>query len=108
MEYSYIFNLERKSIPLVKGVYFLFKDGELVYIGQSCNIYSRLAVHLADKNFDQFSFIEVRNSAERIKKEKYLIQKFKPRYNKEVSNKEFVEYENAVPIEEAIRRMRFR
>lgn len=40
------------------GVYFLVKDGRVVYVGQSTNIHMRLAKHLATKDFDSFHFVE--------------------------------------------------
>lgn len=39
------------------GVYFLIRDGRVVYVGQSVNIHSRIATHIKDKEFDSFSFI---------------------------------------------------
>src|SRR5574337_951975 len=41
------------------GIYFLFKNGGLVYIGQSVNICARIGQHLDSKDFDSFSFINV-------------------------------------------------
>lgn len=41
------------------GIYFLFKNGGLVYVGQSINIISRIGQHLDSKDFDSFSFINV-------------------------------------------------
>jgi predicted house-cleaning noncanonical NTP pyrophosphatase (MazG superfamily) len=58
------FNLLPKSAIVEKsktygdacGVYFLIKDDEIVYIGQSINIASRVASH-KDKDFDSMSFV---------------------------------------------------
>lgn len=41
------------------GVYFLLDGEEVVYIGQSVSIYSRIAQH-QDKNFDRFAFVPCR------------------------------------------------
>ena len=64
-----------------EGVYFLYDGEELVYIGQSDNIYRRIGQHISDgvKRFDSFCFYEV--GEERIILESYLINKFKPKYN---------------------------
>ena len=41
---------------VTKGVYFLFDDKQLVYIGESDNIYRRIGQHIYDgtKKFDSF------------------------------------------------------
>ena len=41
---------------LATGVYFLIDSGKVVYVGQSVNIYARIASH-HDKVFDSFAFI---------------------------------------------------
>jgi excinuclease UvrABC nuclease subunit len=41
----------------VCGVYFLFKENELIYIGKSTNIYTRLGGH-KDKKFDRVTAVE--------------------------------------------------
>jgi hypothetical protein len=38
------------------GVYFLVKGDKVVYVGQSVNVYSRIAQH-QDKDFDRFAFV---------------------------------------------------
>jgi len=40
----------------VVGVYFLVKDEEVIYVGQSVNIYSRLSEH-RHKQFDKYAFV---------------------------------------------------
>lgn len=40
------------------GVYFLVKDGRVIYIGQSNNIAGRIAQHVGQKDFDAYSFIQ--------------------------------------------------
>ena len=39
------------------GVYFLRKAGSIVYVGQSVNVYSRVAQHERDKDFDTVTFV---------------------------------------------------
>jgi hypothetical protein len=41
---------------LATGVYFLIDSGKVVYVGQSVNVYARIASH-HDKVFDSFAFI---------------------------------------------------
>lgn len=43
--------------PHLTGVYFLIKDGVVVYVGQSVNIISRVAYHVSYKEFDRFAFV---------------------------------------------------
>lgn len=38
------------------GVYFLVQDKEVVYVGQSVNVYSRISHH-RDKKFDKYAFV---------------------------------------------------
>jgi len=40
----------------VAGVYFLVKDEEVIYVGQSVNIYSRISEH-RHKQFDKYAFV---------------------------------------------------
>jgi hypothetical protein len=40
-----------KSIPTVQGIYFLWSDSELLYIGESSNINSRLRQHLGNSTY---------------------------------------------------------
>lgn len=40
------------------GIYFLFSGDAVVYIGQSINIYGRLAAHLTSKKFDSYAMVE--------------------------------------------------
>lgn len=39
------------------GVYFLIKNGRVSYVGQSVNVYARLAVYKKDVDFDKFCYI---------------------------------------------------
>lgn len=46
-----------KAANSVCGVYFLRKGRDIVYIGQSVNVYSRVASHKASKDFDAVDFL---------------------------------------------------
>ncbi len=46
-------------IGTAMGIYFLIKSNEVVYVGQSIDVYGRLSKHRADgKDFDSFAFIQ--------------------------------------------------
>lgn len=65
------------------GIYFLLLDGEIVYVGQSLNIHSRMGNHLSTTNFKPFdsaAWIPV-DPAELKWVEAFYIAKFRPLYN---------------------------
>ena len=71
---------------LGKGVYFLFKGEQLVYIGKSAvSIYTRIGNHCADpwKDFDSWECREKRGCSDRelLSLESYLISYFQPPLN---------------------------
>jgi excinuclease UvrABC nuclease subunit len=70
------------DIPTVCGIYFLIKNNEIVYIGQSINIHHRITNHCRDKDFDKVSIIEC-NKASLDDLEKEYINKFQPIINLE-------------------------
>ncbi len=78
-----------KQIPIgeyVPSVYFLCKDGKVVYIGQSVNPSMRVAQHSDSKDFDAVYAIHVpRDSLNRV--EGALIRHLKPPLNGRNSNK---------------------
>jgi hypothetical protein len=56
-------HLKRETIDITKpaslscGVYFLKHEGQIVYVGQSISVYSRVSAHRRDKTFDMVSFL---------------------------------------------------
>lgn len=67
------------------GVYFLYENEELVYIGQGWNCLLRVAEHTrkdSDKIFTHWSFLPVPDESERKSLEKELRAKFKPKFNR--------------------------
>lgn len=62
------------------GVYFLLDKREVVYIGQSTSVLSRMVGH-NDKVFDDVRMIEVAEAPTRLELERALISEFKPKYN---------------------------
>ena len=39
------------------GIYFLISDGVVIYVGQSCDVHSRIVAHMREKAFDRVAFI---------------------------------------------------
>jgi excinuclease UvrABC nuclease subunit len=76
------------KIPLdgsCSGVYFLYQDGELVYIGQGWNCLLRVAEHTrkdSDKVFTHWSFFPVQDEAQRKQLERDLRAEHKPKFNR--------------------------
>lgn len=66
----------------VCGIYFLIKDSQIVYIGQSINIAARITSH-KDKDFDSVSYVTCRRSELDILESLYIIA-YNPILNGEV------------------------
>jgi hypothetical protein len=62
------------------GIYFLFDSDELVYVGQSVNVFARIGQHIGYKEFTHWTFINC-NQHELDYLEVQYIWKFKPRLN---------------------------
>ena len=65
---------------VAEGVYFLFDNKQLVYIGESNNVYMRIGQHIKDgtKKFDSFAIYPCND---RKKLEGFLIRALMPKYN---------------------------
>lgn len=65
------------------GLYALYRNGVIVYIGQSNHILRRIGEHRAEgeKYFDSFSCIRCDDKKERDEWERRLIQQHHPEYN---------------------------
>ncbi len=65
---------------VTEGVYFLYDQGTLVYVGESNNIYGRIGQHIqsGEKKFDSF---EIYPCNDRKRLEGFLIETLKPKYN---------------------------
>lgn len=76
-----------QSVRGINGVYFLYEDNEIVYIGRSGNIYTRLLEHIVEdkKKFSNFKAIKIAETGSEIL-EVFLISKLKPKYNNLVVN----------------------
>ena len=67
----------------ISGIYKLYKDYKLVYIGKSKCIKSRIKEHLKTKEFNSFDFTLMSNKSDINLMEIYLIDKYKPILNKD-------------------------
>jgi len=83
---SYLLN-NKKEILFYKFIYCLIEDNEIVYVGKTINIQSRILTHKRGefKNFDSFSIIaklpnEI-SDLELLKLEEKYIKLLKPKYN---------------------------
>ena len=87
MSWSAALKLARKYldklmvVESVTGIYFLVKDGKIVYVGQSTNIFARVGTHKTDKDFDKAVYFEC-PSTELDDLEYELINILQPQYNK--------------------------
>lgn len=75
--------LNRHEVKRIRGIYFLYKVKELVYIGQSKHILARLCRHLFErtKEFDSYSYLEINGNISLNEVEENLIRKYKPTLN---------------------------
>ena len=83
---KYLLN-NKKEVIFYKFIYCLIEDEEIVYVGKTINIQSRIVTHKKGefKNFDSFSIIaklpnEISDS-ELLKLEEKYIKLLKPKYN---------------------------
>ena len=83
-----IAELHRTSIPMqgaCSGIYFLFADEDLVYVGEGWNCALRVAEHTrkeSTKVFTHWNFIPIENAEARKAAELEMRRKYKPKYNK--------------------------
>jgi hypothetical protein len=65
----------------ISAVYFLFKAGQLVYIGQSVNVHARIYAHVGRKDFDRYAFVRCER-AQLLAEETRLLRIFRPPLNR--------------------------
>jgi len=65
------------------GVYLLYNNEDIVYVGKSNNMKNRISQHKKDKEFNNVKCIVFKDEGLINLYEPYLIQKYKPKYNKE-------------------------
>ena len=73
-----------------KGLYFLYSNNKVVYIGKSTlNITRRLIAHSEDKTFDRVEVFCMENDSDISIMEIYFISKYKPKYNVESNSNDY-------------------
>lgn len=76
-------------------VYFLFRDGEIIYVGSTKNLYMRLGQHEKSKNFDAYSVLDV-DIADLENTEAFYVLSLSPQMNSVVpKNTMFISYGKA-------------
>lgn len=67
----------------VPGVYLLWRDAVIMYVGQSADIHARIRTHRGErlKDFHTFTFYRIPDEMSRLKTEGILILYFTPIYN---------------------------
>jgi len=77
-------DIHPQRFPLKKdaGVYFLFSQGKVIYVGQSETTNSRLKAHKRDgKRFDSVAFLPVLDGTQRLGIERHYIRTINPELN---------------------------
>jgi len=81
---DFINYIEDEEVFLTLKPYMTQEDIYIVYIGKSfTSINTRVSLHKKDKDFDDVKNIEFKQIGNINLYEPYLIQKFKPTYNKD-------------------------
>ncbi|MCX6163885.1 MAG: GIY-YIG nuclease family protein [Ignavibacteriae bacterium] len=96
-------NIENKIQSLhykrYTGIYLLYKNRKLIYVGVANDIYSRLTQHrISKKMWDDVKYIEEKDYYKAIKIENYLIDKYNPLLNKTISKLKYHESVNGKDV----------
>ena len=77
-----VYEIDLGIVNSPSGIYFLYDNDELVYIGETIQVLRRLQDHIYEnkKNFSKAFFIKI-NKEKTLKIETELIRFFKPKYN---------------------------
>ncbi len=88
--------------PKITGLYFLIKGTTIVYVGQSTDIYARIAQHSQDvlKEFDSFSVLEC-PTEHLASPEAHYIYKFRPPLNSSLPRNQ--RYKSFLQIQKKLR-----
>ena len=84
LQFNNPYNKKPKERYVYSGVYILYDMGNIVYIGCSNDIYNRLECHFKEntKQYDEYEILCYNENDMKII-ERYLINKFMPKYNKD-------------------------
>ncbi|MFA5401424.1 MAG: hypothetical protein WC359_13325 [Dehalococcoidia bacterium] len=79
----------RVNRTLIRGIYFLLKDNEIVYVGKSDNVMKRISQHIVadEKMFDSYCVLPVKDEDLSTVEARYIWE-FAPRHNKSVPKNE--------------------
>jgi hypothetical protein len=83
----YKINRDEIILALMKAnkrhfVYLLEKNNQVIYVGRSSNLYSRLMSHKSNKDFDSIKLIEYIDRSQMVDAEFYFIKYHNPVLNK--------------------------
>lgn len=78
-----VFTRNNMDIELTRGIYFLFKNYELIYIGQSEDIFKRVPEHRGSKDFNNWLYIEYENENLNNVEAEFIL-KYQPKENKAI------------------------
>lgn len=81
MSKVYKYDMTLGTLPSPSGIYFLYKESKLQYIGQATCVTNRIPVHASEKDFDSAYFIVIPIS-QLNHVETYLINLYKPPLNR--------------------------
>ena len=74
----------REEFESLCGIYFLLKNKEVVYVGQTTNFHQRIGAH-KEKDYDSYCFVKVeKNKLDKAEIENIML--YKPIYNKQLNN----------------------
>lgn len=72
-------------------IYRLIKDNEIIYVGKTTHVLSRIYQHRQDKEFDLVEILQLKSDAEMSIGEIYFITKYKPELNIEFKDDSIVD-----------------
>lgn len=80
-------NIVKKPVSEAKlnGVYFLYKENKVIYVGQSNNVTNNVVEHIGEFDFTDYGYIVVSDGEDLKNVEAFFIHKFKPVHNPELT-----------------------
>ena len=81
--------MERKKAERTRGIYYLFKENEVVYVGQSMLCEKRIMSHLNSKDFDEYATREIMFEG-LDETEATEIIRCQPKYNKKIHKNKLI------------------
>jgi hypothetical protein len=84
-----VLKIERYSKTQICGVYFLVKNEEVIYVGKSIDLLTRVVSHVKTKDFDSFALIQCDEHMLDFEETKYILH-YRPIQNKSVGDYEYI------------------